>query len=87
MTSCLQVSHSRFPETLSNCYSTHTEDLPKQTNYVEFDKERIEKWAKSIGGHTAKVIKRIFAACESRAFPFSDSVLNTGKTSLNGPVK
>ncbi len=60
----LLASHYRFPEMLSNRYSTHAEDLPKQTHYVEFDKERIEKWAKSIGENTSKVIKRIFAGCE-----------------------
>ena len=60
----LLASHPRFSAAVSNRYSTHVEDLPKQTKFVEFDKERIEKWAKSIGENTAKVIKRIFAACE-----------------------
>ena len=60
----LLASHPRFPETASNRYSTHAEDLPKQSHYVEFDKERIEKWAKSIGNNTAQVIKRIFSSCD-----------------------
>ena len=60
----LLASHPRFPETASNRYSTHAEDLPKQSHYVEFDKERIDKWAKSIGNNTAQVIKRIFSSCD-----------------------
>lgn len=60
----LLASHPRFPETSVNRYSTHAEDLPKQSHYVEFDKERIEKWAKSIGNNTAQVIKRIFSSCD-----------------------
>ena len=72
----LLASHPRFPATASNRYSTHAEDLPKQSHYVEFDKERIEKWAKSIGNNTAQVIKRIFSSCDfeqqgtTRAFPY-----------------
>ena len=60
----LLASHPRFPETASNRYSTHAEDLPKQSHYVVFDKERIDKWAKSIGNNTAQVIKRIFSSCD-----------------------
>lgn len=60
----LLTTHIRFPDTVKNNYSTHAEDLPKRSGYVEFDKTRIEKWAANVGNNTAAVIQRLFAAYE-----------------------
>lgn len=58
------ATHHRFPECLSNQWSTHSEDMPDQFQQMEWDDERIRKWAGTIGPSTAEVVDRIFAAVQ-----------------------
>jgi len=55
------ATHRRFPDYLSNQWSTRSEDMPDQFQQMEWDDERIRKWAKTIGSATTEVIDRIFA--------------------------
>ncbi len=57
------ASHEKFPVWHKNKYRTRAEDLPQQAKFVEFDKVRIEAWAKKIGKKTLDVIQRIFKSC------------------------
>ncbi len=56
--------HEKFPEWVVNRYRTREEDLPKQRACIEFDRNRIESWAKKIGSNTSTVIRKIFQSCE-----------------------
>ena len=59
----LVACHEKFPVWNTNKYRTREEELPKQTKYVEFNRERIENWSKKIGPKTQAVINRIFKSC------------------------
>lgn len=55
------TTHGRFPDTWSNRYSTHQEDMPPEfQNITQWDDERIRGWADKIGPCTRTVIDRIF---------------------------
>ncbi len=54
------TSHAKFPEYMTNRYSTHPEDMPDQFNKPEWDDTRIRRWAESIGKYTGITIDRIF---------------------------
>jgi len=54
-------THTRFPDYISNRYSTHAEDMPDQFNKPEWDEVRIRGWASAIGKNALEVIDRIFA--------------------------
>ena len=57
------TTHNRFPDYMSNKYSTHPEDMPPAfRNIVEWDDDRIKNWASSVGKSTRIVIDRIFAS-------------------------
>lgn len=55
------TTHNRFPDYVTNRYSTHPEDMPPAfRNITEWDDDRIRNWAASIGKSTLQVINRIF---------------------------
>jgi transposase len=54
------AAHLRFPDYTENGWSTHSEDMPDRFQQMEWDDQRIQSWAESIGVRTALVIKRIF---------------------------
>ena len=56
----LQI-HSLFPTSLKNKYSTIEEDMPTSGRYMEWNQDRIEKWATDIGVHTLKVVQNLFS--------------------------
>lgn len=57
------TSHNKFPDYMTNKYSTHQEDMPPAfQNITSWDDERIRSWAKSIGKSTNEVIERIFSS-------------------------
>ena len=58
------ATHRRFPQHLSNQWSTHPEDMPDQFQKMEWDDQRILKWARSIGPNTSEVVQRIFAGVQ-----------------------
>lgn len=55
------ATHHRFPEYLSNQWSTHPEDMPDQFQQMEWDDRRIRRWAKTIGSSVLEVVDRIFS--------------------------
>ena len=55
------ATHHRFPSYLSNQWSTHPEDMPDRFQHMEWDDQRIRRWAKTIGKSTAEVVERIFS--------------------------
>ena len=58
------ASHAKFPDYVTNQYSTHPEDMPDHFNQPEMDKERICSWASSIGPNTLEVIERVFRSVQ-----------------------
>ena len=54
--------HIIFPSGIENGYRTDEKDMPKGTGYVEWDPDRIMRWARSIGPSTATVIERILGS-------------------------
>lgn len=76
------ATHTRFPDYVSNRYSTHQEDMPDQFNKPEWDETRIRGWADTIGKHTAEVIDRIFAGVQIKEQGYNPAlaVLRLSKT-------
>lgn len=54
------ASHPKFPDYVTNRYSTHASDMPDEFNKPEMDQERMCAWASTIGPNTREVIDRIF---------------------------
>jgi transposase len=75
-------THDKFAEFVQNHYSTHKEDMPNQFQQLQWDDERIERWAYSIGNNTGEVINRIFASVKikEQGYNPSLSVLRLNKT-------
>lgn len=75
-------THDKFPEYVQNRYSTHKEDMPEQFQQLQWDDERIKRWAYSIGNHTGEVIERIFASVKikEQGYNPSLSILRLSKT-------
>jgi transposase len=75
-------THKLFAPYVQNAYSTHEEDMPRNAQYVEWDEERIMKWAEKLGENTHGVICRIFASVKikEQAYNPSLSVLRLAKT-------
>ena len=67
-------THNRFPEYVSNRYSTHPEDMPDQFQQPEWDDVRITRWAYSIGSNTGEVIDRIFALVKIKEQGYNPSL-------------
>ena len=59
-------SHPRYPDYVTNRYSTRPEDMPDSFNEPEMDKERICSWASSVGPNTREVINRIFSSVQMK---------------------
>jgi len=76
------ATHAKFPDYVSNRYSTHEEDMPDQFSRPEWDEDRIRRWSEKIGPCTADVVSRIFASVEikEQGYNPSLSVLRLGKT-------
>ena len=76
------ATHNRFPDYVSNRYSTHDEDMPDQFNQPEWDDIRIQRWAYSIGSNAGEVIERIFreVKIKEQGYNSSLSVLRLSKT-------
>lgn len=76
------ASHKRLPEYMKYGWSTHDEDMPVQFQQVEWDDQRIRKWAYSIGNNTGEVIDRIFASVKikEQGYNSSLSVLRLNKS-------
>lgn len=76
------ATHNKFPDYVTNAYSTHDEDMPDQFQKPEWDDVRIKKWAYSIGNSTGEVIERIFngVKIKEQGYNSSLSVLRLSKT-------
>lgn len=74
-------THPLFPEYRTNKYSTHPEDMPERFRRQEWTKERITRWAYTVGPNTGKVVDKIFAgvSIEEQGYNASLSVLRLGK--------
>ena len=69
------ATHHKFPDYVSNKYSTHPEDMPKAfRDIVDWDDERIRNWAKSIGSSTSIVIDRIFSYVDIKEQGYNPSL-------------
>lgn len=75
-------THKRFPDYVSNHYSTHLEDMPDRFQKPEWDEKRIRNWSAKIGKYTEVVIDRIFESVQikEQAYNPSLSVLNLSKS-------
>jgi transposase len=54
------ASHTKYPDYVTDGWSTHPEDLPEQFNKPEWNDARIRERARAIGEYTAEVVDRIF---------------------------
>lgn len=69
------TTHHRFPDYVSNKYSTHPEDMPMAfQDIVDWDDNRIHRWAGSIGKHTEAVIERIFNSVDIKEQGYNPSL-------------
>lgn len=69
------ATHNKFPDHVTNRYSTHPEDMPKAfRDIVDWDDERIRNWAKSIGKSTGAVIDRIFSGVDIKEQGYNPSL-------------
>lgn len=69
------TTHNRFPDYVSNRYSTHPEDMPPAfRNITEWDDDRIRNWAASIGKSTLQVINRIFEGVDIKEQGYNPSL-------------
>ncbi len=53
------ASHQRFPDYMTNKYSTDRSHLPDQFNQPEWNADRLINWARNIGPSTLVVVERI----------------------------
>ena len=75
------ASHNVYPAYVRNAYSTHDGDMPNGSVKMEWDEERIVRWAEQIGESTQAVICRIFSSVKvkEQAYNPSLSVLRLAK--------
>jgi hypothetical protein len=52
--------HDRISSQFKNRYSTKESDMPEQGRYLDWNEQRLCKWASDIGPFTEEVIKRLF---------------------------
>lgn len=52
--------HDRISSQFTNRYSTKEADMPEHGRYLEWNEQRLCKWASDIGPSTAEVINRLF---------------------------
>lgn len=76
------ATHRRFPDYVTNGWSTHEEDMPDHFQQMEWDDQRIRNWASSLGSSTAEVINRIFESVKIKEQGYNSclSVLRLSKT-------
>jgi len=67
-------THTKYPDYVSNRYSTNPEDMPDQFQNPKWDYERITNWAQSIGPNTGYVIGRIFASVKIKEQGYNPSL-------------
>ena len=67
-------THNKYPDYISNKYSTHPEDMPEQFLQPEWDDITIRRWAYSIGDNTLEVIERIFAGVKIKEQGYNPSL-------------
>lgn len=74
--------HNRFPEYVHNAYSTKEEHMPPEFLKQEWDKDRICRWADSIGPSARSVVNRIFEQYQIKEQGYNPtlSVLRLSKT-------
>ncbi len=58
--------HDRISTKFKNRYSTHEADMPEKDRYLEWNEQRLSKWASEIGPFTEKVISRLFNSSSVR---------------------
>lgn len=58
--------HDRISSQFKNRYSTKETDMPEQGRYLEWNEQRLSKWASEIGPFTEKVIRRLFDSSKIR---------------------
>ena len=75
------ASHPKFPDYVTNRYSTREADMPDEFNKPEMDKDRMCSWASSVGPNTRKVVDRIFTSVKikEQGYNAALSVLNLSK--------
>ena len=73
--------HVLFSPDVVNHYSTDPSDMPHGTGFVEWDADRLMRWARSIGPSTSIVVERILAsrAVVEQAFNSALAVLRMTK--------
>lgn len=54
------ATHNKYQDYVCDAWSTHPEDMPEQFKQMEWDDQRIRRWAASIGSSTSAVIDLIF---------------------------
>ena len=76
------ATHRRIPDYLKHKWSTLEEHMPDYFHRTEWDDERIQKWAYTIGKNTGEVIDRIFASVriKEQGYNAALSVLKLAKT-------
>ena len=77
----LLMNWGKFPEYVTNRYSTRKEDMPDEFTKPEMNDERIRSWASTIGPNTLEVIDRIFRGVQikEQGYNAALSVLNLSK--------
>lgn len=58
--------HDRISAQFKNRYSTKESDMPEHGRYMEWNEERLSKWATDIGPSTEEVIRRLFDSLSVR---------------------
>jgi hypothetical protein len=76
------ATHRRFPDYVSNGWSTHEEDMPERFQQMQWDDQRIRSWAVSIGSSAGEVIDRIFECVKIKEQGYNSclSVLRLSKS-------
>jgi hypothetical protein len=76
------ASHPRFPDFMHYKPSTSSIHMPPEFTNLEWDDERMRRWAKSIGANTLCVVERLFdgAQIKEQAYNSVMAILNLSKT-------
>lgn len=75
------ASHAKFPDYVTNKYSTNPADMPDEFNKPEMNDERMLSWASTIGPNTREVIERVFRSVQIKEQGYNSalSILNLSK--------
>lgn len=82
------ASHTKFPDYVTNKYSTNPADMPDEFNKPEMNDERMLSWASTIGPNTREVIERVFRSVQIKEQGYNSalSILNLSKHYPNGRI-